>query len=161
MGKRKDALSYIDALRRLHAAGMADAPKVNAPMRSHPDDVLLPLEQRVDKILGIVNSKSSKPGYMLFFIMYDITSNKVRRQVVKYLERSGCMRIQKSIFLANLPAEKFREIKENLTEVQALYDNEDSIVVCPIAGEQLKGMKVIGKTIDVDLVTQSRNTLFF
>ncbi|MBQ3950872.1 MAG: CRISPR-associated endonuclease Cas2, partial [Bacteroidales bacterium] len=32
--------------------------------------------------------------------MYDIASNKVRRAVVKYLQRRGCHRVQRSIFLA-------------------------------------------------------------
>ena len=98
---------------------------------------------------------------MMFFVMYDIESDKVRRYVVKYLERQGCSRIQRSIFLANLPMEKFNEIKDDLQEVQATYDNHDSILVVPITSEYLKAMKIIGQNINVDIITHTRNTLFF
>ena len=36
---------------------------------------------------------------MLFFVMYDIESNKVRYLIAKYLERHGCTRIQVLSFL--------------------------------------------------------------
>lgn len=98
---------------------------------------------------------------MLFFVMYDVESNKVRRYVVKYLERQGCTRIQKSIFLADLEMSKFNEIKNDLAEVQAVYENNDSILVVPITTEYLRSMKIIGQNIDIDVITHSRNTLFF
>ena len=98
---------------------------------------------------------------MLFFVMYDIESDKVRRHVAKYLERKGCTRVQRSIFLADLDAADYQEIKTDLAEVQSLYDNNDSIIVCPISTDQLRAMCIIGQQIDVDIITHSRNTLFF
>lgn len=98
---------------------------------------------------------------MLFFVMYDIESNKVRYNVVKYLERMGCHRIQKSIFLADLDMDKYETIKRDLAEVQALYDNHDSIIICPVSSDLLKSMKVIGQSINLDIITHSKNTLFF
>ena len=98
---------------------------------------------------------------MLFFVMYDIESNKVRYNIVKYLERMGCFRIQKSIFLANLSMEKYEDIKHDLAEVQDLYENHDSIIVCPVSSDYLSSMKVIGQSINLDLITRSKNTLFF
>jgi len=98
---------------------------------------------------------------MLFFVMYDIESDKVRYNVVKYLERMGCVRIQKSIFLADISAEKYRSIRNDLAEVQALYDNHDSIIICPVSTDLLRNMKIIGKSVDVDVIIKSKNTLFF
>ncbi len=98
---------------------------------------------------------------MLFFVMYDIESNKVRYNVVKYLERMGCTRIQKSIFLADLSVGVYETIKRDLAEVQSLYDNHDSIIICPISTDLLKSMKVIGLSINIDIITRSKNTLFF
>ena len=98
---------------------------------------------------------------MLFFVMYDIESNKVRYNVVKYLERMGCTRIQKSIFLADLSVGVYETIKSDLAEVQSLYDNHDSIIICPISTDLLKSMKVIGLSINIDIITRSKNTLFF
>ena len=98
---------------------------------------------------------------MLFFIMYDIESNKVRYNVVKFLERMGCHRIQKSIFLANLSMEKYENIRNSLVEVQSLYENHDSIIVCPVSSDIVRSMKIIGQNINLDIITQSKNTLFF
>lgn len=98
---------------------------------------------------------------MLFFVMYDIESNKVRRLVCKYLQRKGGSRIQKSIFLANTPVGTFNEIKDDFAEVQAAYDNQDSIIVLSVTTDYLNMMKVIGQKIDVDIITLSKNTLFF
>lgn len=98
---------------------------------------------------------------MLFFVMYDIESNKVRNQIVKYLIRSGCYRIQKSIFLANLSHEKFNRIKDDLTEVQSYYDNNDSILLVPISTDYIQAMKIIGQNLNIDVITKSKSTLFF
>jgi len=98
---------------------------------------------------------------MLFFVMYDIEDKRVRNLVSKYLVKKGCTRIQKSIFLADLPSSKYEKIRNDLTEVQAAYENLDSILVVPISTDYLKSMKIIGKNISVDVITKSKNTLFF
>lgn len=85
----------------------------------------------------------------------------MRNQIVKYLIRTGCTRVQKSIFLADLPIAVYDEIRTNLTEVQQCYDNEDSILIVPISTDYLRSMKVIGQTLDVDLILKTKNTLFF
>lgn len=160
MGRHKKAYDYIDALKKIAAAGLADSPAPNRERDGELDE-LLPLEERTKRILGLVNEQKKRIGRMLFFVMYDIESNKVRRYVVKYLERQGCTRIQKSIFLADLETSKFNEIKQDLTEVQAVYENSDSILVVPITTEYLRSMKIIGQNINIDVITHSRNTLFF
>lgn len=98
---------------------------------------------------------------MLFFIMYDIESNKVRALVHKYLKRMGCTPIQRPIFLADTAIETYNQIKSDLAEVQEAYDNNDSIIVLPVSTDFLRMMKIIGKKIEVDVITHNRNTLFF
>ena len=98
---------------------------------------------------------------MLFFVMYDIESNKVRNQVAKYLLRKGCFRVQRSIFLADLNNQDYEQIRLDLSEVQACYDNHDSIMIVPISTDFLRSMKIIGKSIDIDIIMNSKNTLFF
>lgn len=109
----------------------------------------------------LVNKKKRNTGNMLFFVMYDIENNKVRRYVVKYLEHKGCTRVQKSIFLADLSIEQYQDIRNDLAEVQAVYENKDSILVVPISTDYLKAMKVIGQNVDIDIIMHTRNTLFF
>lgn len=98
---------------------------------------------------------------MLFFVMYDIESNKVRALVHKYLKRMGCTPIQRSIFLADTEIETYNQIKSDLADVQEAYENNDSIIVLPVSTDYLKMMKIIGQKIEVDVIMHSRNTLFF
>ena len=158
MGRTKNAKDYLKALHRLKD----DCNKLGkSPNRDLEDwEKLLDINERISCILGIANS-NRKSTNMLFFVMYDIESNKVRRYIVKYLEKKGCTRVQKSIFLANLSMETYQEIRNDLTEVQAAYDNQDSILVVPITSDYLRSMKIIGQNIDIDIITQSKTTLFF
>lgn len=52
-------------------------------------------------------------------------------------------------------------IHRDLAEVQSLYDNHDSILVVPISTDYLQAMKIIGKSIELDIIMKSKNTLFF
>ena len=108
---KKTASHYLEVLRRLNRSGLVDSPVINRIAVNA--DKMPSLQQRIDAILGIIRKTQIQGGNMLFFIMYDIESNKVRYNVVKYLERMGCHRIQKSIFLANLSMEKFDSIKKS------------------------------------------------
>lgn len=157
--KKKDALTYLQKLRKLKTSGLEHSPVINR--EANDLDALPTLEERVRTILGIIKKREIIANDMLFFVMYDIESNKVRYNIVKYLERMGCFRIQKSIFLANLSMEKYEDIKHDLAEVQDLYENHDSIIVCPVSSDYLSSMKVIGQSINLDLITRSKNTLFF
>lgn len=159
MRKKAQPLPYIEVLRKLARAGVAHSPEINRQVGNI--EGLPTLQQRVNHVLGIVNQPQRKPTNMLFFVMYDIESDKVRRHVAKYLERKGCTRVQRSIFLADLDTADYQEIKTDLAEVQSLYDNHDSIIVCPISTDQLRAMRIIGQQIDVDIITHNRNTLFF
>lgn len=124
-------------------------------------DELPSLEERIRLILDLVNRKERNSSNMIFFVMYDIASNKVRRAVVKYLERSGCHRVQRSIFLADTKPEMCQQIQKDLAEVQAMYDNKDSIFIVPLSIDYIRSMKVIGENIDFDLILKTRSTLFF
>lgn len=159
MKKKKAPLPYIEVLRRLARAGVEGSPMVNRPTGC--TDGLPSLKDRVDFLTGVVNRQELKATDMLFFVMYDIESNKVRRLVAKYLLDKGCFRIQKSIFLANVDRAVCEQIKSDLAEVQALYDNHDSIIVCPVSTDEMRAMKIIGHQLNIDIITQVNNTLFF
>ena len=159
MRKKAKPLPYIEVLRKLARAGVAHSPEINRQVGNI--EGLPTLQQRVNHVLGIVNLPQRKPTNMLFFVMYDIESDKVRRHVAKYLERKGCIRIQRSIFLADLDKAVYDQIKTDLAEVQSLYNNHDSIIVCPVSTDQLRAMKIIGEDINLDVIIKSHNTIFF
>lgn len=157
--RNKPPLSLEERMQRIDLAGLKKGLK---PLKDTEDDEpLQSIDQRIKTILDIEEKHSRHRGTMLFFVMYDIENNKVRNQVVNYLIRSGCHRIQKSIFLADLEAEKFSQIKEDLVKVQSYYDNHDSILIVPISTDYLQAMKVIGQNINFDIITKNKNTLFF
>ena len=145
----------------LQNAKIADNKKICTASNNHEYNDIEDIELRIKHILGLTERIKKTPNKMLFFVMYDIEDNKVRRLVSKYLLRKGCTRIQKSIFLAETPVEIFSDIKNDLSEVQAAYDNNDSIIILPITTDYLRMMKIIGQNIDIDIITHSKNTLFF
>lgn len=156
--KKKPPLSFVQKMKALAESGVFGSP---APGSISEDDVLSPLDVRVDRILGLTEKTKKQNGRMLFFVMYDIESDKVRRLVVRYLQKLGCVRIQKSIFLAESTVAVYNRIKEDLAEVQAVYENQDSIIVLPVTTDYLRMMKIIGRTVNVDVITKTQNTLFF
>ena len=155
MPRKKKELSFAEQVTKIYRSGL---PRNKPPVSSIDD--LVSLEQRVQEIFGIINKKHNQI-YMTFFVMYDIENDKVRNQVVKYLLQKGCMRIQKSIFLADLEHEIYAQIKDDLAAVQAYYENNDSIIVCPISADYLRALRIIGKNVDIDIVLKNKNTLFF
>ncbi|GHT09907.1 hypothetical protein FACS189426_09290 [Bacteroidia bacterium] len=155
MPRKKKQLSFAERVIKLYNSGL---PRDKPPVK--PIDDLVSVEQRVQQILGIVNKKHSYLR-MIFFVMYDIENDKVRNQVVKYLLKKGCVRIQKSIFLADAEHAVYAQIKDDLAAVQACYENHDSIIVCPISTDYLRALCIIGKNVDIDIVLKNKNTLFF
>ncbi len=155
----KASLSFPQIMRKLKQAGISGGKTINRSPKEY--DAIPDLPTRVKEIIGLINKPQRPPINMLFFIMYDIESNKVRYQIAKYLLRMGCFRVQRSIFLADVSTDRYNMIRRDLAEVQSLYDNHDSILIVPISTDYLQAMKIIGKSIDIDVIMKSKNTLFF
>lgn len=122
---------------------------------------LEPLDKRIQALFDITKNNQIPPENMLFLVMYDIENDKVRNEIAKYLIRKGCMRIQKSVYIANLKRKTFDEISKTLREVQQMYENNDSILLIPVSSDEVRAMKIIGQNVDIDLILGNRNTLFF
>jgi CRISPR-associated protein Cas2 len=157
--EKKRELTFVEKMQKLARSGLSGSACPNPA--SGGVDELATIDERISQMLHIINELHRKPTNMLFFVMYDIESNKVRSQVVKYLIKKGCIRVQKSIFLADLDTSVYEEIRSDLAEVQAAYENEDSILIVPLSTDYLRAMKVIGKSINLDVITHSKSTLFF
>jgi len=157
--KKKKEISFGEKMLMLKKAGMERSKPVSTRSRSDVD-ALDSIEDRVAKILDIVYSKQSGL-HMIYFVMYDIEDNKVRKEIAKYLEKKGLVRIQKSIFFGNTSRDVFNQVHQDLKEVNSVYENVDSIVLVPVSTDEIKAMKLIGSNIDFDIVMQNKNTLFF
>ena len=121
----------------------------------------LPLGRRVDKILEwLAQYKSKTSSDMLYFVMYDIEDDKIRNHVAKYLIKKGCMRVQKSIYLAKSSSAIYQKIADTLLEINSMYKNNDSIFLLPVPEDKLRHMRIIGKNVDVEFVTDPPNVFF-
>lgn len=119
------------------------------------------LSERIKNVLKIFKDKPIKATDMTFLVMYDIEDDRVRTRIAKYLEKNGLIRIQKSIFIANKPIPFFDDLFKTLEEIQAYYENHDSILLVPVNTSELKSMKIIGKEITIQTLIDKPNTLFF
>lgn len=156
--KKTPERSFMDALMKIKRAGITSTKASNTSAAGA--DPLLPLEERIGRLFDICK-RDHKATQMISFIMYDIENNKIRNYVAKYLEKKGCIRVQKSIFLANLERVKIDEIHKTLREVQEMYENFDSIFLVPVSTDELRAMKVIGQKLDLEFILEDKTTLFF
>lgn len=123
-------------------------------------DPLLPLDERLKSVLKIFDQQL-KSTEMIYLIMYDIENNKIRTQISKYLIKQGCIRIQKSVFIARSEHPKFQDIYTTLLEVNSYYENQDSILLVPVNTSDIRSMKIIGREITLTSIISPPNTLFF
>ncbi len=156
--KKREKPSFVEVIRLIKKAGL------NEGMVLRAGDINdLPIEElneRIKHLLNIYETAKTKNG-MIFFVMYDIEHDKVRTHIAKYLIRKGCIRLQKSVFIAQKPRGIFDELHTTLKEVQDMYDNEDSILFLPVSTDEIHAMKVIGRNISFDMVMDNKNTLIF
>ena len=115
----------------------------------------------MELVLNTFGTSLVKTNDALQVVHYDIENNKIRNYIAKYLERKGCIRVQKSIFIAESARKKFEEIHETLREVQGKYDNNDSIFLIPVSTDHLRAMKIIGQQVDFNMIVDPKNTMFF
>lgn len=136
--------------KRLQGAGLSPIRPTDGPAPLPAD--LPSLEERVDWIERFIRNKRHYPFDMLFFVMYDIEDHKIRRHVAKYLQRNGCMRMQKSVFIGHLAQKPYQELAQTLAEINSMYQNGDSILVLPVTQESIARLQVIGKEVAYQMV---------
>lgn len=151
--------SYLETLSFLNKAGLKGIKSTDSPKADLEE--IESLNERIEKITGVFKHYINKPGNMIYFIMYDIENNKIRNHIAKYLLRKGCIRVQKSIFIADSDRKKYNELNSTLKEVQEMYENNDSIFFVPVSVDEIRAMKIIGKNVDFSMVIDTPNTMFF
>ena len=153
---KKKEYTLSERLAKIAEAGIAETP---GPLPEA--DLVLPLGDRIKQMWSIIKDQPIKATEMAYVILYDISNDKVRPQIAKYLEKQGCTRNQKSVFIAKTENPHFQEIYETLKEVNSYYQNEDSIILVPVNASDVRSMKLIGKNLQIETVVDKPNTLFF
>ncbi len=157
MKENRDKL-FIKKVKLIRKAGIKDNQYIDESRRDDPMDSL---SGRIKKVLQLYKRTEKNPLHMIYFIMYDIENNKVRHQIAQYLLDKGCTRVQRSIYLTESDRKTYAEIHSSLKAVQAMYDNDDSILMVPVSGDLMQSMKVIGQDINMDMILGNQNTMFF
>lgn len=119
------------------------------------------LQERIKKVLHLLQTAPVKATSMPFLILYDIENDKVRNEVAKYLKKAGCIRIQKSVFICHADQKIFDKIGADLHEIQQYYENNDSMILVPFNTTDARSMKIVGKDIQISAIIDKPTTLFF
>ncbi len=100
---------------------------------------------------------------MLYLICYDIENNTIRSRIAKTLERYGCERLQKSVFIGELNPKKYQALYQELG-AEAEEENfayTDNVVAVPIESDIFAQIRLIGANQAIERLKNKPNTLFF
>lgn len=158
---KKVSYQLREKLEKIKKAGLKPPEPAPESTPATTGEELLTLNERIRGILKLVNRPSENAYDMIYLVMYDIEDDRVRNHIAKYLLSKGCIRIQKSVYMARTHQKVFAEINETLKEVQAAYDNHDSILLVPVQSTTVSSMKIIGKDIQLQSLVDPPNTLFY
>lgn len=96
---------------------------------------------------------------MLVWVLYDISSNKVRNKLSKKCLDKGLYRVQKSVFIGELNKNQKDEL---VILAEDLIDREtDSVYIFPSNKEFLEATKLIGQGFDKELIADEVISRFF
>ena len=118
------------------------------------------LPTRLRELETLIHRGPLKADEMLLWVCYDIEDNRIRRNLAKYLERKGLIRMQKSVFIGRISLGVGRELRDTLKELSGLYQSHDSMLIIPLSEDQLPGIHCLGKEIALEQL-ESKNTLVF
>ena len=96
---------------------------------------------------------------MLVWVVYDIVENRIRKKVSDSCKNIGLYRVQKSVFLGELNANK----RDSLAlQCEELIDKDvDSVYIFPMDEQSFRQVKLIGQAFNKDLVSDEVIILFF
>lgn len=154
---KKVEFTLKERLQKIRDAGLTE-PQAEDKQESTG---LASVPERIRQLLQLVRKPAQNPYDMLYLVMYDIEDNRVRTAIAKYLLAKGCIRIQKSVYIARSKQQEYQEISQTLKEVQEAYDNNDSILLVPVTSTNVGSMKILGKDIQIESIIDPPNTLFF
>ena len=95
---------------------------------------------------------------MLVWFIYDISDNKVRRNIIKIAQGSGLYRVQKSVFLGNIDK---NTMDSAVLQSEELMDKKtDSLYVFPMCKQDFQSVILKGQAFDKKLVSDEVKALF-
>jgi CRISPR-associated protein Cas2 len=87
---------------------------------------------------------------VLTWVVYDIANDKTRARIAKRCLDFGLYRVQKSVYLGDLPPNRVEEIL--LASRELLDPDADSVYVFPMCRPDFDRVRIVGQGFDGKLV---------
>jgi CRISPR-associated endonuclease Cas2 len=89
---------------------------------------------------------------MTYLICYDISDDALRSRLAKRLERAGCVRLQKSVFIVpNFDARRLGILRGALLKIlQEPLALSESVLLVPIERDNLSSITLLGETVKTE-----------
>lgn len=95
---------------------------------------------------------------MLVWVVYDISSNKLRTKVHKTCKAYGLYPVQKSVFVGNADLHEIDELSLQCADI--IESESDSVYVFPMCKSDFKAVKLIGQAFDKRLINDEIKRFF-
>jgi CRISPR-associated protein Cas2 len=87
---------------------------------------------------------------MLTWVIYDISKDRTRTKIAKRCLDFGLYRVQKSVFVGDIEANRVQEII--LASTELMDQKTDSVYVFPMCREDFDKVRIVGQGFDRKMV---------
>jgi CRISPR-associated protein Cas2 len=88
---------------------------------------------------------------MLTWVVYDISKDRTRTKIADRCLDFGLQRVQKSVYLGDIPPNRVEEILQFSRELLNL--ETDAVYVFPMCKDDFQKVRIVGQGFDKDSVT--------
>jgi CRISPR-associated protein Cas2 len=120
------------------------------------------LKTRIEELAEyFAQRKEFKSLDMYYLVIYDIQDNRIRTHLFNYLKERGLYHLQKSVFLGRSDRGAYQRIYEATRRIESKLAETDSIVFMPIAENELRKFRIVGRDVEVSAALDEPHTLVF
>jgi CRISPR-associated protein Cas2 len=93
---------------------------------------------------------------MTYLICYDIIDDKLRTRLAKRLEKAGCIRLQKSVFVApHFDAKRLALLRGGIKKIlPPLLSPDESVITIPIEKDNISDIVWVGDSAHLQTLLQ-------
>ena len=95
---------------------------------------------------------------MLTWVVYDISEDKIRKNLSDKLIAQGLYRVQNSVFLGNIEHNRIDEIE--IYSQDLVDEDTDSVYIFPMCQQDFDKVELIGKAFNKAMVNDDLKSFF-
>lgn len=112
------------------------------------------------KLQEKIFNKGPLPDGVLLLCTYDIGNTRQRNRWIKILKKKGMYRVQKSVFMGEIPRKRFLELQAHSRNLHTDLEETDHIMLIPLSEQNVLNIHVTGRALDLTLILNRRRVLF-